>query len=616
MKSGWRGLTGAALLAVALVACQRVEEVDEGAAPDRAGRVEEAPAPAEPQFTEVTDEMLGAAGTDGKNWVTYGGAYNNQRFSPLTAINRENVVNLVPRWIYQTGVIGAFENTPLVLDGVMYVSTPFSNVIAVNSRTGREIWRYNHKMSTESPIYCCGPNNRGVGLGYGKVYVATLDARVVALNQQTGEVEWDVEADDPATGYGMTLAPLVYKNLVIVGTSGAEYGIRGWVDAYDAQTGARKWRFYTIPEKGWEGEWKETTPSGDNLNRDIAAEKAALAKWSDSWRRGGSSMWMTPALDPATETLFIQTGNPSPDLDGGMRPGDNLYSESTVALDVNTGQMKWYHQHVPHDVWDLDAVSPAVLFDVEKDGSTIKALGHAGKTGWVYVLNRETGELITRSENFVPHENMFAQPTPEGTRMLPGANGGTEWSPAAYSPQTQNMYVVALHQPMHYTVKSAPYAKGKLWLGGAFTAIEGEEQWGNVSAINVNTGKITWQKQTDMPMISGALATAGGLVFAGEGNGLFKAYDAESGDVLWQFQCGAGVNSAPMTFEQDGEQFVVVASGGNAQLNTPLGNAVVVFGLPRAVRPAQPPAPPTSTGRPAGEGQVAPEAARGDTVTP
>ena len=282
-----------------------------------------APEPAEPQFTEVTDDMMRVAGTDGnaRNWLTYGGAYNNQRYSPLTQINRDNVVNLVPRWIFQHGsTLGSFENTPIVVDGIMYVTTPFSNVIAVNSRTGQEIWRYNHRAGTT--IFCCGPNNRGVGVGYGKVYVATLDARVVALDARTGEVAWDQQVDDPDAGYGFTLAPLVYNNMVIVGTSGAEYGIRGHVDALDAQTGAQRWRFYTIPETGWEGQFVTTTPSGDNLNRDIEAEKAAMAKWSDSWRRGGSSMWMTPRSTRERHALHPDR-NPSPDLDGSVAAGDN-----------------------------------------------------------------------------------------------------------------------------------------------------------------------------------------------------------------------------------------------------------------------------------------------------
>ncbi len=576
----WLGVPALLLL----LACQvKKTETTEGTPPsEAAATATEAAPPAAPQFTAVTDEMLRSAGTDGKSWVTYGGAYNNQRYSPLTAINKDNVVNLVPRWIFQTGVIGSFENTPLLLDGVMYVTTPFSNVIAVDARTGKELWRYSHKAGTT--IFCCGPNNRGVGLGYGKVYVATLDARVVALDQKSGQVVWDQQIDDPDAGYGFTLAPLVVSGMVIVGTSGAEYGIRGHVDALDAETGQQKWRYYTIPDTGWEGSWSTATPEGDDLHRDIGAEKAAMAKWGDSWKRGGGSMWMTPAYDADLGMLYVQTGNPSPDLDGSQRPGDNLCTECTVALDINTGQEKWHYQYVPHDVWDLDAVSPAILFDVNGQ----KALGHAGKTGWVYVLNRETGKLIVRSDAFVPQENMFAQPTAEGVRMLPGANGGSEWSPAAYSPQTHNMYVVALHQPMTYATHFAPYEKGKLWLGSAFTAIASEEQWGNVSAVDVTTGKITWQKKTEGPMIGGALATAGGLVFAGEGNGLFKAYDAQTGAVLWQFQAGAGANSAPMSFEQDGEQFVAVAAGGNAQLNYRLGDSVIVFGLPKAVKPMQP----------------------------
>jgi glucose dehydrogenase len=288
-------------------------------------------------------------------------------------------------------------------------------------------------------------------------------------------------------------------------------------------------------------------------------------------------MWMTPAYDPDTKTMYVGIGNPSPDLDGSSRPGDNLWSESIVALDATTGKFKWGYQMVPHDVWDLDAVSPPVIAMV--DGR--KAVVHAGKTGWVYVLDATTGRLISRSEAFVPQENMFAQPTAEGVRMLPGANGGQEWSPISVHPELQYAYSVALHQPMIYKTHYAPYERGRLWLGSAFVAIPGEAQWGYVSAINLRTGKIAWQVKTDQPMIGGATATAGGLVFTGEGNGWFKAYDARSGAVLWKFYCGAGVNAAPSVFEVDGEQFVAVAAGGNFQLGYPLGDAVFVFGLPK-----------------------------------
>lgn len=534
----------------------------------------------EVKHTEVTDEMLLNAGKDGKNWLMYGRDYTNQRYSPLTQITTANVSKLVPKWVFQTGVVHSFENTPIVVDGVMYITTPFNHVFAIDARTGKQLWKYEHK-EPPTRIFCCGPNNRGVAVAYGKVYMATLDARLLALDQKTGKVVWDVETGDPTAGYGNTMAPLVYKNMVIVGTSGAEYGIRGFVKAFDAKDGKLIWTWYTIPEKGWEGEWKKTTPEGEDLHRDIEAEKKAMEKYADAWKTGGGSVWMTPALDPELGLLYVCIGNPSPDLDGSVRPGDNLYTESIVALDVNKGEMKWYYQYVPHDVWDLDATSPAVLFDVTVGGKKVKAVGHAGKTGWVYILDRTNGKLIKKSEAFVPQENMFAPPTEKGTRMLPGANGGSEWSPMSYSPQTQMVYVAGLHQPMHYIVHTAPLEKGKLWLGSAFIAAPGEEkdQYGTFTAINVNTGKIVWQHKTEQPLIGGSLVTAGGLVFTGEGNGYFDAFDAKTGKLLWRFQCGAGVNAAPISFEVDGQQMIAVAAGGNFQLGFPYGDTIFVFGL-------------------------------------
>lgn len=535
----------------------------------------------EVKHTEVTGAMLLNAAKDGKNWLMYGRDYTNQRYSPLAQVNTTNVGKLVPKWVFQTGIVDSFQNTPIVVDGTMYITTPHNHVFAVDARTGRQVWKYEHKPGTR--IFCCGPNNRGVAIAYGMVYMATLDARLLALDQKTGKVVWDVETGDATAGYGNTMAPLVYKNMVIVGTSGAEYGIRGFVKAFDAKDGKLIWTWYTIPENGWEGIWAKTTPEGENLNRDIEAEKAVMEKHADAWTKGGGSVWMTPALDPELGLLFVCVGNPSPDLDGSVRPGDNLYTESIVALDVDKGELKWHYQYLPHDVWDLDATSPAVLFDVTVGGKKVKAVGHAGKTGWVYILDRQTGKLIKRSEAFVPQENMFALPTDKGTRMLPGANGGSEWSPMAYSPQTQMVYVAALHQPMHYIVHNAPLEKGKLWLGSAFIAAPGEEkdQYGIFSAINVNTGKIAWKHKTEQPLMGGSLATAGGLVFTGEGNGNFNAFDAKTGKLLWQFQCGAGVNAAPMSFEIDGQQMIAVAAGGNFQLGFPYGDAVFVFALPK-----------------------------------
>ncbi len=533
---------------------------------------------AQVNHTEVSDQMLLGAKADAKNWLTYGKDYSNTRYVTLTQINAQNVGSLVPRWVYQTsGPIGSFETTPLVVDGVMYLTTPYNHAIAVDARTGKQLWRYEHKLAG-NPILCCGPNNRGVAVAYGKVYMATLDAHLIALDQKTGKVAWDQEVADATAGYSLTIAPLAYKGMIIVGNSGAEYGVRGFVDAYNASDGKRAWRFWTIPDTGWEGKWSPTTWEGEKLNREINKEKADFAKYKDAWQRGGGSTWMTPAVDPDTDTLFIVVGNPSPDLDGEIRPGDNLYTESMVAISATTGAYKWHYQFVPHDVWDLDAVSPAVLFET----GGVKAVGHAGKTGWFYVLERATGKLIRRSDAFVPQENMFAQPTPTGVRMLPGANGGAEWSPVAYSPDTQLAYVLGLHQPMWYITHSAPYEKGKLWLGSAFVAIPGEEQWGTFSAIDVNTGKIAWQNKLPDPMIGGPVVTAGGVVFTGgDGTGNFYAFDAKTGKELWRFSTGAGVNAAPISYEVDGEQFIAVAAGGNFQLNFKYGDTVFVFGLPK-----------------------------------
>lgn len=523
------------------------------------------------------------------NWTTYGGNDWNQRYSTLAQLNTTNVRNMVPRMVFQTGIsrLGSFENTPIVVDNMMYVTTPYNTAIAYDLSTGKQVWRYEHKLGTS--IYCCGPNNRGVAVHGPHVYMGTLDARLVALDRMTGEVAWDIEVADPAYGYSITHAPLVIGDNVIVGVSGGEYGIRGHVTAYNAVSGEQVWRWFSIPApkgdptfdpiapNGWWGTWPTHTPDGANLNRNVAAEKADSAKYADAWQRGGGGVWMTPAYDKALNMIYVAVGNPSPDLDGGVRPGDNLYTDCVVAIDATTGKTKWYYQTVPHDVWDLDAVSPPVVTMLGGK----KVVVHAGKTAWVYVLDAATGKLVRRTENFTPQENMFALPTAEGTRMLPGANGGAEWSPIAVDPRLGYAFVAGLHQPMNYITHNAPWEKGRLWLGSAFVAIPGEEQWGTYTAINLATGKIAWQNKVPQPMMGGALATAGGLTFTGEGNGNFNAYDSRTGKLLWQFNGGAGCNSAPMSFSYKGEQFIAVACGGNFQLNFPLGNSLYVFGLPK-----------------------------------
>ena len=537
--------------------------------------------------------LLAGAGTMSlaaqANWTTYGGNDWNQRFSTLAQINTVNVRTLVPRTVFQTGIsrLGSFENTPIVVDNMMYVTTPYNTAMAYDLNTGKQVWRYEHKLG--ATIYCCGPNNRGVAVHGPHVYMGTLDSRLVALDRMTGEVTWDIEVADPAYGYSLSHAPLVIGDNVIVGVSGGEYGIRGHVTAYNAVTGAQVWRWYSIPApagdptyddlapNGWWGTWADHTPDGADLHRDVAAEKADSAKYGDAWTRGGGGVWMTPAYDKDLNMIYVAVGNPSPDLDGGIRPGDNLYTDCIVAIDATTGKTKWYYQTVPHDVWDLDAVSPPV---VARIGGR-KVVVHAGKTAWVYVLDAATGKLVRRSENFTPQENMFGLPTPEGTRMLPGANGGEEWSPISIDPRLGYAYTAGLHQPMNYITHNAPWDKGRLWLGSAFVAIAGEPQYGLFSAVNLATGKIAWQNKVDQPMMGGSLATAGGLVFTGEGNGHFNAYDSRTGKLLWQFQAGAGCNSAPMSYSFKGEQFIAVACGGNAQLAFPLGDAVYLFGLPK-----------------------------------
>jgi len=525
------------------------------------------------------------------DWTTYGGNDWNQRYSTLAKVNTANVHQLVPRMVFQTGItkLGSFENTPIVVDGMMYVTTPYNTVIAYDLKTHKQAWRYEHKLGTT--IYCCGPNNRGVAIHGPHLYMGTLDSRLVALDRMTGEVMWDIEVADPAYGYSITHAPLVIGDNVIVGVSGGEYGIRGHVTAYNAMTGQQVWRWYSIPApkgdptydevapNGWWGNWVKTTPDGADLHRNIPAEKADSAKYGDAWTRGGGGVWMTPAYDKELNLIYVAVGNPSPDLDGGIRPGDDLYTDCVVAIDATTGKTKWYYQTVPHDVWDLDAVSPPVVTKVNGR----KVVVHSGKTAWVYVLDAATGKLVRRTDNFTPQENMFALPSAEGTRMLPGANGGNEWSPISVDPNLNYAFTAGLHQPMNYITHTAPWEKGRLWLGSAFVAIPGEEQYGLFSAVNLATGKIAWQNKVPQPMMGGSLATAGGVVFTGEGNGDFDAFNSRTGKLLWSFNGGAGCNSAPMSFEMDGEQFIAVACGGNFQLSFPLGDAVFVFGLPKTM---------------------------------
>jgi alcohol dehydrogenase (cytochrome c) len=526
----------------------------------------------------VTQDLLDRAAGDGNNFLHTNGNYKQTRYYPNRQINAGNVMKLRPAWLFQTEVKETMETSPIVVNGIMYVTTAFDHVYALDARTGEELWHYKHKMGPIT-VYCCGPNNRGVAVSGDMVYLGTLDSKLVALDAKTGKVMWQKDIADPELGYSETMAPTAVDGKILIGTNGGEYGIRGFVKAFDAKTGDLLWTFNTIPENSV-GKWAKDDATGRDMHRDITAEKAALKKNGDPYKALGGGVWQNPAVDLEHKRIYFMVGNPSPDLDGSLRPGDNLYTNSLVSVDLNTGKYVCHFQYIAHDVWDLDAVSPAVLVDVKnKDGKTVPGVLHAGKTGHVYIHNRDDCSLIRFSEAMVPQENMWVLPTKEGARMLPGANGGVEWSPMAVNERLGLTYAINLHQPMTYHVESSPYPSGKLWLGGAFKVIPSEEQWGNVTAVDYNTGKIRWQVKTPEPMIGGVLATAGGLVFAGEGNGLFKAYDAESGAVLWKFQAGAGVNAPPSSYTIDGKQYIVVAAGGNTQLDYKRGNTIVAFTL-------------------------------------
>lgn len=573
----------------------------------------------------VDDKRLKSAAESRGDWLNYGRDYGQQRFSPLEQINADTAKRLVPKWIYQTGSAATFQTSPLVADGVMYLTAPFSHVVALDAKTGRERWRYEHKRATEKT--CCGPANRGAAIGYGKVYVATVDARLVALDQTSGKPVWDVALAEPvadtetetkkllaagdplnarnitgSTGAGAVIAPLVYDGKIIVGITGVGYGLHldsprpgaplgavvgvagrygrpGFLAAYDAETGKQIWKFETT-QPGWEGSFRTETPDGVPLNRDIAAEKENLVKYADAWRYGGGSIWHTPAVDPATGRLYFGIGNPSPQSADSTRPGDNLYTVALVALDAASGKLIWHYQQVPHDMWGYDVASPPTLFDATVDGQTIPAVGQASKLGWYYVHDRRDGTLLYKSEPFVPQENLFARPTPQGVRVTPGPAGGSNWSPAALDASRNVVFVAGMHIPMIYRTAEMPAEGDKAAVPYFIIEPSKEPNWGTLTALDLaSKGRIAWQVKTDQPLVGGVLATAGGLVFTGEGGGDFSAFDAKTGAKVWSFNCGAGVNAPPVSFEVDGEQYIAVAAGGSQIWGFRQGGAVVVFGL-------------------------------------
>ncbi len=553
----------------------------------------------------VDDEDLLTAQDNNANWLMYGRTYNSQRYSGLDQINKDNVSDLLPVWTFQTGVLDGFECTPLVVDGIMYITTPWNHAYAIDCKTGSQLWHY-QKSLPENMALCCDAVNRGFAVYGENLYMSTLDAHLVCLDKNTGEEIWDTaitaynengeeEQDIYKMAYSATVAPLVIKGKVIIGISGAEYGIRGFIDAYNAETGERQWRFYTVPAEDDEAEHA----------------KEALKSWGESsWLTGGGSAWVTGTYDAELNTLYWGIGNPSPDFNGEVRKGDNLYTCSIVALNPDDGTYKWHFQNSPHDVWDYDGVNTPVLVDIERDGQQIKALVQAHRNGYFYCLNRENGEFIygkpfcevtwtdrTKGADGLdpktgrPFVSPDAMPTEEGVRVCPGAAGGKEWNPMAYHPGTGLAYIPVIENCAKFTSGKAFYIKGQPYWGSSLTLIDGEAS-GALRAIDAATGEIKWDVATRSPMVAGVLTTAGGLVLTGDAEGFLTAYDAGSGEDLWHFQCGSGHHASPITYTLDGKQYLAVCVGwggwtaGFAGDGAPWlrdgrrGNTLFVFALP------------------------------------
>ena len=556
----------------------------------------------------------------GDDWPSFGHDGSNQCFTPFAAIDRDNVARLAPSWTYPLGTVGSVQTHPIVIGGVMYIGMAGNDVAALDAATGREIWRYRHVARRALPQI---PSNRGVTVADGRVLEATDDARVIALDQTTGKVIWDkvvlpydatalvpMGAKTPEVEFQFRAAPLAYDGKVIVGATGfeanrfddefvkaslaagidvgkawidANLGRRGFLAALDAQSGAEVWRWYTTKEDGWEGSFTPTSPDGSPLNRDIAAEKAAAALYKNAWVAGSNSTWMTPALDVTTGLIFIGTGNPAPGDVDLVRSGDNLYANGVAALDAGTGALRWFFQESPHGQYD--ATGQAVLFDAKVDGRTVPAVLECGKSGWCFAIDRASGRLLFRSDEVVPHTNTYAVPnlSSEGIRVSPGGGGAVSVSPVSYDLGSGVVYVAARHAPVIQTRVSVPNVPAGPALFKTVTKpVPAGETWGTLTALDMmKGGRVLWQVKTPEPLVGGTLATAGGLVFMGEPNGHFNAYDAATGVVLWSVETGAGVGAPPMSYVVNGRQFVAVATGRPAgEPPTRPGGAIRAFALP------------------------------------
>jgi quinohemoprotein ethanol dehydrogenase len=554
-------------------------------------------------------KALTAAPTDG--WRTNGGSLYNQRYSPLRRIDRGNVAQLKGAWrthLNGSGVAPQFsgEAQPLVHDGVIYVVTGADDVFALSVETGAILWQYAAKLDPAITSICCGWTSRGVALSEGKIFAGMLDGRIVALDARTGKEVWSIQAERWQEGFSITSAPLYYDGMVITGFSGAEIGVRGRVKAYDADDGKLLWTFYTIPGPGEPGH--ATWPQDNEV-----------------WMHGGATVWHTPAVDPELGLIYFSTGNPGPDFNGAVRAGDNLYSASIVALEARTGKYRWHFQEVHHDIWDYDAPNPVVLFDAEIDGRQRRGLVQVGKTGWAYILDRETGQpLIGIDERPVPQEPRQAtaatQPYPKGDAIVPqhvdiapegyelvnqgriftpfvgdkgliaspSLYGGANWPPSSYDPDRRLLFVCASDVAGNFIGGDRDFTippDGEHYEGGV-VGFAPLPRSGIFAAVDVTTNTLAWRYRWPDQCYSGSLATGGGLVFVGRNDGRLTALDSDSGLKLWEFQTGAGMNAPATTFERDGKQYVVALSAGNLLIGSARGDSVWLFGLDGTLPPA------------------------------
>jgi len=514
----------------------------------------QAPSPGEgvPFFSPVTWERLVNAADEPHNWLMYSGTLDSKRFSRLDQIHNRNVAGLELKWAHHIPQLGRAETTPLVVDGVMFITESPSNLVAVDAATGRPFWRYDHELPDDLRI-CCGRNNRGVAILGETLYMSTLDAHLVAIDARSGNLLWSAEVADYRAGYSKTAAPLIVKDKVVTGIAGGEFGIRGFLDAYDADTGRREWRTHTIPG-----------PDHPD-NRTWAG---------DSWRTGGSPTWITGSYDPELNLVYWGTGNPGPDYNGDIRGGDNLYADSVLALDGDTGEMKWYFQFTPHDVHDWDAIQIPVLADIDVDGAPRKAMLWANRNGFYYTLDRETGEFLVGKEfarqtwaegldtNGRPIRRPGMLPSAEGTLVSPMAGGATNWWSPAYSPRTGLLYVNAFDGEAEFFIRDENYDEGSRFTGGGTqTPLPIENYASAIRALDPATGDLRWEFPIKPRTRAGVLATAGDLVFSGSVDGYFFALDAVTGAELWHIGLGGPVHASPMTYAVDAQQYVTMTVG-------------------------------------------------------